>query len=116
MSKSKNFEGAININQSNPLLNSPIIPKKIPEIQPSPLILGSNKNINKEYILKKLEEQNENFINEISFEKLNNESNSTDEDEYTEIQEKYQPNKVKKLCILEMLKRISRDKNNYKLQ
>jgi hypothetical protein len=117
MSKTHNFEGAVNNNQSNPLLNSPIIPKKIPEIQPSPLILGSNKNINKEYLLEKIEELNENLIDEFSIENLNNESNSTDEDEeYIEIQEKFEPNKVKKLCILEMLKKVSREKNIYKLQ
>ena len=89
MSKTKNYEEAIITNQLNPLLKSPIIPKKIPEIQPSPLILGSNKN-------------------------LNNDTNF-DKDEYYVIQDKIKP-KGKKLCILEMLKKVSREKNIYKLQ
>ena len=38
MSKTKNYEEAIITNQLNPLLKYPIIPKKIQEIQPSPLI------------------------------------------------------------------------------
>ena len=38
MAEINNFEEKMNI-----LLNSPIIPKKIPQIQPSPFILDSNK-------------------------------------------------------------------------
>ena len=114
MSKTKNYEEAIITNQLNPLLKSPIIPKKIPEIQPSPLILGSNKNLNREFMLKKINETNVNLIEEISFENLNNDTNF-DKDEYYVIQDKIKP-KGKKLCILEMLKKVSKKKNIYKLQ
>ena len=49
MSETKNLN--YEIRELNKLLNSPIIPKKIPEIQPSPLILGSNKDLSDEFLL-----------------------------------------------------------------
>ena len=92
MAEINNFEEKMNI-----LLNSPIITKKIPEIQPSPFILDSNKSLSDEYLLEK---NIDNKKNNISF---RNNSNSTDEEE------EYKP-EVRKLCIFEMLKKVSKEK------
>ena len=62
----KIFEETKNVNEINDLLNSPIISKKIPEIQPSPLILCSKKRVSNKIILGNEKRKHIYFIESIS--------------------------------------------------
>ena len=107
----KIFEETKNVNEINDLLNSPIISKKIPEIQPSPLILCSQKRVSNKFILGNEKRKNIYFIESISNQETDNEVdiNSSDEEEY--LQENQEEINVEgKLYILDMLKKISRKK------
>jgi len=106
MSETQTFKNKIReleIRELNKLLNSPIIPKKIPEFQPSPLILGSNKDLSEEFLLEN--ENNEKL--DISFEK----DSDLNDEELNNNREENKP-EIKKLCVLEMLKKVSKEKHN----
>jgi hypothetical protein len=100
-------------NELDFLLNSPIIPKRIQEIIPSPLFLNKNRNLLKDTSI--LQDNNEKDTDDeisISYSDSDNEINSTDEDDsINEIEDDIQT-EGKKLCILDLLKEISRENYN----
>ena len=103
----KIFEESKNVNEINDLLNSPIISKKIPEIQPSPLILCSKKRVSNKIILGNEKRKHIYFIESISNQETDNEVdiNSSDEEEY--LQENQEEINVEgKLYILDKLKKF----------
>ncbi len=109
-------EESRNNDQINNLLNSPIISKRIPEIQPSPFILCSKKKVSDNNILENLKEKKINIIESISNQETDNEINSSDEENFFQEKQENIKNEGKKLCILDMLKKISRKNIIRKLQ
>ena len=109
-------EESRNNNQINNLLNSPIISKRIPEIQPSHLVLCSKKKVSDNNILENEKEKKINIIESISNQETDNEINSSDEENFFQEKQENIKNEGKKLCILDMLKKISRKNIIRKLQ
>ncbi len=108
-----NVEESNKKNELNILLNSPIIPKKIQEIIPSPLFLSKNRNFSKDKF--NLEDDNEKDSEDeisISINDSENENNSTDEDDSLEQIGDDNKTEGKIFCILDLLKEISREKYN----
>ena len=93
----------------NTLLNSPIISKKIPYIQPSPLILNNNKNLPKDNFILGEEKEIENEDNSISIYDSDIEINSTDEDDSFDENNENLNIEVNKLSILDILKQNSNE-------
>ena len=109
-------EESRNNNQINNLLNSPIISKRIPEIQPSPLVLCSKKKVSDNNILENEKEKKINIIESISNQETDNEVNSNEQENFFQEKQENIKNEGKKLCILDMLKKISRKNIIRKLQ
>ena len=111
-----NVEETNQKNELNFLLNSPIIPKKIQEIIPSPLLLSKNRNFSKDKF--NLEDDNEKDSEDekdeisISINDSDNENNSTDEDDSIELNEDELNSEGKRFCILDLLKEMSRENYN----
>ena len=111
-----NVEESNKKNELNILLNSPIIPKKIQEIIPSPLFLSKNRNFSKDKFI--LDDDNEKDSEDekdelsISINDSDNENNSTDEDDSLEQIGDDNKTEGKIFCILDLLKEISREKYN----
>ncbi len=108
-----NFEESNKKKELNFLLHSPIIPKKIQEIIPSPLLLSKNRNFSKDKF--NLEDDNEKDSEDeisISINDSENENNSTDEDDSIDENDEEFNSEGKRFCILDLLKELSRENYN----